>query len=66
MFPIPKDTQNLVLVCEAVSEDRIFEKNGYVHVYSLGAGAVNPLGQFVFFRNINILSIWSFAASISH
>ena len=32
----------------AVSEEKIFENNGYVHIYSTGAGADNPLGSICF------------------
>ena len=42
------------------------ENNGHihVHVYSPSAGTDNPLGQ-IFKKNINLLLIWSFAASVS-
>ena len=33
------------LIDQAVSEEIMFENNGYVHVYSPGAGAENPLGS---------------------
>ena len=39
----------------------MFEKSGYVHVYSPGAGADNPLGSNFFIDSI-IQSILSFAA----
>ena len=39
----------------------MFENNGYVHVYSPGAGADNPVGSNVFINSI-IKSILSFAA----
>ena len=36
----------LGLIGQAVSEKKMFENNGYVHVYSPGAGTDNPLGSF--------------------
>ena len=42
----------------------MFENNGYVHVYSPGAGADNRLGSNVFINSI-IQSILSFAAEFS-
>ena len=41
----------------------MFENNGYVHVYSPGAGEDNPPGVNVLFNNSIIQSIKSFAAS---
>ena len=46
---------------QAVSEKMMFENNGYIHVYSPGTGAVNPLRSIIFINRI-IQSIWSFAA----
>ena len=43
----------------------MLENNGHINVYSPGTGADNPLGS-IFFQNINLLLIWSFAASFSH
>ena len=40
----------------------MFENNGYIHVYSPGAGADSPLGSNVFMNSI-IQSILAFAAS---
>ena len=40
----------------------MFENNGYVHVFSPGAGADNPLGS-IFFINSIIQLIYSSAAS---
>ena len=37
----------------------------FLHVYSPGAEADNPLGQNFYF-NINLLSLWSFAVSFFH
>ena len=42
----------------------MFENNGHIHLYSPGAGADNPRGQFIL--NIIFLLIWSFAVSLSH
>ena len=33
---------NLTLIGQAVSEKRVFENNGHIHVYSPGSGADNP------------------------
>ena len=38
----------MALIGQAVSKEKMFENNGYVHVYSPGAGADNPLGSFFF------------------
>ena len=38
----------LILVGQAVSEKKIFENNGHMHVYSPGAGADNHLGLIYF------------------
>ena len=38
--------ENLVLIGQA--EKKMFENNGYAHVYSPGAGADNPLGSNIF------------------
>ena len=46
----------LALIGRAVSERKLFENNGHVHVYSPGAGADNPIGSN-FLQNINFLSI---------
>ena len=35
-----------ILTGQVVSEETMFENNGYVHVYSPGAGADNPLVSF--------------------
>ena len=52
----------LFLVGQAVSEKKMFEYYGHIHVYSSGTGADNPLGQF-FFIIINLLSICILPAS---
>ena len=45
-------TKNLGLIGHAVSKKKMFENNGYVHVYSPGAGANNPWGQIYFITSI--------------
>ena len=40
----------------------MFDNNGYLHVYSPGTGADNPLGQISFINSI-IQSVKSFVAS---
>ena len=47
---------NLALIGEAVSEKKLFEYYGHIHVYSLEAEADNLLG-INFYININLLSI---------
>ena len=44
--PFPKKTphQIFALIGQAVSEKKMFENNGYVHVYSPGAGEDSPPG----------------------
>ena len=42
---------NLGLIGQVVSE-KMFENNGYVHVYSPGAGADNPPGVNFSFNSI--------------
>ena len=37
--------------CKAVSE-KMFDNNSYIHVYSPGTGADNPLGQILFINSI--------------
>ena len=54
----------LALIGQAVSEEKMFGNNGYVHVYSPGVRVVNPWGQ-MFFINSIIQSIYSFAARFS-
>ena len=39
---------NFGMIGQVVSEKAMFANNGYVHVYSPGAGADNPLGSNVF------------------
>ena len=45
-FPLPKEalTFNLALIGHAVSETKMFENNGHIHVFSPGAGAEDTLG----------------------
>ena len=43
-------TWNMALIGQAVSEKKMFENNGYVHVYSPRAGADNPLGSILFHK----------------
>ena len=45
-FPLPHgcSTCNLALISQVVLE-KMFENNGYIHVYSPGAGADNSLGS---------------------
>ena len=40
------------LIGHAVSQKKMFENNGYVHVYSPGAGEDNPWGQIFFINSI--------------
>ena len=47
---------NLALIGEAVSEKKLFEYYGHIHVYSLEAVVDNPLG-INFYININLPSI---------
>ena len=51
-FPLPKEDshQNLALIGQVVSE-KMFENNGYIHVYSPRTGADNPL-RFFFMNSI--------------
>ena len=51
-------TYNLALSGQAVSE----KNNGHIHVYNPGAGTDIPMGS-ILLKNINYLSICSFAAS---
>ena len=37
-------TKNLALIGQALSQKKMFEINGHIHVYSPGEGADNPLG----------------------
>ena len=41
----------------------MFKNNGHMYI-APGQGQTTPLGQ-LFFKNINLLSIWSFAASFA-
>ena len=47
-FPLPKEAphKNLGLIGQVVSEKKMFENNGHIHVFSPGAD--NPLGLFFF------------------
>ena len=52
------ETSPLALISQAVSEKKMFEKNGNVHVYSPGTGADNPLGSISFhlqYYSVNIV-----------
>ena len=40
------------LICQAVSEKKMFENNDHIHVYSPGVGTDNPLGSIVFINSI--------------
>ena len=40
--------KNLALICQVVSEKKVFDHNGYIHVYSPGTGADNPPGLKLF------------------
>ena len=43
-FPLPKeDSHKLALIGQLVSEKKMFENNGYTHVYNPRTGADNPL-----------------------
>ena len=48
-FPLPRETPYKIwgLIGHAVSE-KMFENNYYIHVYSPGIGADNPLGSNFF------------------
>ena len=41
----------MALTGQAVSE-KMFDNNGYIHVYSPGAGTDNPLGSNCFINSI--------------
>ena len=53
-FPLPKKAPHEIraLIGQEVSEKKMFENNGYIHVYSPGAGANNPLGSNFFINSI--------------
>ena len=53
-------TYNLALFVQVVSE-KMFENNGHMQIYSPGPEQITTWD--LFFTNINLLSIWSFAAS---
>ena len=56
MFPLPqKAPHKFVFDWPSGPREEDFEHNGHIHSYSRGAGA----GQ-LFFKNINLLSVWSF------
>ena len=47
--------------------EKMLKNNGHLHVYIPKRGADNLLGSILFQKlNINILSIWSFAANYSY
>ena len=54
----------MALIGQAVSEEKMFEYYGNIHVYCKGAGPYKPLGP-TFFRIINILSYYPFPARFS-
>ena len=56
----------LALIGQAVSEKKMFENNGHVqYMYKApGQGPTAPWDQNLF-KNINLLLIWSFAASFN-
>ena len=56
---------NLALFRQAVSEEKMFEYYGNIHVYCPGVGADEPLGSTFFFRIINIQSYCPFPARLS-
>ena len=43
----------------------MFENNGHIPEIAPGQGQTTPLGQYCF-KNINLLSVWSIAASFPH
>ena len=44
-FSLPKENSHeMAFIGQVVLEKKMFENNGYVHLYSPGAGADNPLG----------------------
>ena len=53
----------MALISQAVSEQKMFDNNGYIHVYSPGTGAETPPGVKFFFTFSIIHAIVSFAAS---
>ena len=55
--------KSLALIGLAVSEKKMFQYYGHIHVYSPGAGADNPPMAQNIFLNINLMSICSFLAS---
>ena len=50
---------------DLVSEKKVFEYYGHIHVYSPGAGADNPPGAKISV-NINLLSICLFPVNFTH
>ena len=52
-------TRNLAKIGQAVSEKKMFENNGHIHVFSPGAGTDNPKGNLFLniFINTNFQSI---------
>ena len=45
-------TRRLYIKFGLAFSKKTFENNGYVHVYSPGAGANNPWGQFILINSI--------------
>ena len=43
---------------QAVSEKKMFENNGYIHVYSPGTGVDNPLGSILFSQYSALLQVF--------
>ena len=57
MFPLPKRRLHIKFGFDwpSVSEKKMFENNGHIHVYSPGTRADSPLGSF--FPQIYIFSV---------
>ena len=55
-------TYNFALIDQAVSEQKMFDNNSYIHVYNPGTGVDNPLGSISFHLQYYSVSI-VFAAS---
>ena len=52
-------TLNLAVIGQAVLETRMFESNGYIHVYSHGTGTNILLGS-KYLYNLILQALWSF------
>ena len=51
------------LIGQAVSQKKMFENNGHVHVYSPGEVPDNPVGSKCFQKHKSSYYFWSFASN---